>query len=271
MRDQFYAKTALIIRAVCGSLIVLLAATEADPGHWPHDCLTQLVFDRKHSDSFKGWKVPEGNVWKIEGHRIVATNPKDGRNSILWTEDSYTDFILDFDFKLSGASNSGVMIRNTTDQIQIGWSPSRRKKMTGSLFRSGRGYLSEACMPVGLDPNMDRFIEEDAWNRIVITSYKSIYEVEVNGFVVMRHKLPDTPKRGPIGLQIGSGGSAEFRNLQLASEDTDVKNTVADHYTLWLDESGKSAVWRSVNYREMIKWGNGGGLLPDDQNEDTSN
>ena len=122
-------------------------------------------------------------------------------------------------------------------------------------------------MPVGLDPNLDRFIEEDAWNRIVITSYMSLYAVEVNGFTIMRHKLPDTPRRGPIGLQIGSGSSIEFSNLQLMSEDTDVKNPMAEHYTLWLDESGKSAAWRSANYCEMIKWGNGGGLLSEDSEE----
>lgn len=254
--------------ALFGIVLGPASLLRADPGHWPHDLMVQMAFDTKHSQSLMGWKASVKNSWSIQGHRIVGKCSKGTSSSILWTEDSYTNFILEFDYKQSGKVNAGIMLRNKTTQVQIGWSPSRGKDMTGSLFASEKGYVSEACFAPGGHASVDEVTEKDAWNRVEVTGYGSVYQVKVNGFIVVRHNLPTSPRRGPLGLQVGRGGTIEFRNLILLSTDHDVKNQVSEHYTLWLDESGKSAWWRSRNYHDLIKWGNGGGLRPGYSPED---
>lgn len=232
-------------------LLLTSAIVSADPGHWPHDNWWQVVFDKTNKGEFRGFKKPDPKVWTIANGNIVASNTK-GPNSIFWTEESFTNVDLAFDFRVEGEVNSGILLRSASEQIQIGWSPSLKKDMTGSLFVSAKGYVSEACTDAGLIP-LEKVLEKGVWNRMNIMAYGGLYTVKINGFTVLRHKSKTATERGAIGIQIDqSKGKIEFRNLALLSEDWDIKNTLGEHFPTEYETSGKSAVWRAVKYPHLV-------------------
>lgn len=232
-------------------LLLSSAFVAADPDHWPHDNWWQVVFDKSNGGKFRGFKQPNPKHWTIEGNVIVAKNAK-GPSSVLWTEESYTQLEMAFDFRIEGKVNSGVLLRSASEQIQIGHSPSLKKDMTGSLFVSSKGYLSEACTDAGM-LGLDRIIGKGVWNRMNIVAYRGLYVVKINGFTVLRHKSTTATERGPVGLQIDqSEGRIEFRNFILLSEDWDLKNTVGEHHQPDYDKSGKSAPWRAAAYPHLV-------------------
>src|SRR5690349_11219553 len=70
-----------------------------------------LIFDGK---TLKGWKQLGGNAdYAVVDGTIVGTSKQDKVNSFLVTEQSYRDFILDFDVRQDvGQTNSGVQFRS---------------------------------------------------------------------------------------------------------------------------------------------------------------
>src|SRR5436305_172608 len=48
-----------------------------------------------------------GEHWKWENGELVAKD-----HETLWTKDSYSNFVLDLDFKVAKESNSGVFLRS---------------------------------------------------------------------------------------------------------------------------------------------------------------
>ena len=71
----------------------------------------ESLFDGK---TLKGWKQLGGNAdYQVVDGTIVGTSKPDKVNSFLVTENSYGDFILDFDVRQDvGPTNSGVQFRS---------------------------------------------------------------------------------------------------------------------------------------------------------------
>ena len=70
---------------------------------------------------FNGWLVPENNIWWTihEGTIKVKSDPQK-RESVLWTNTSYENFILELEFKFGdGTVDSGIFLRDITQQIQL--------------------------------------------------------------------------------------------------------------------------------------------------------
>ena len=83
----------------------------------------KLLFDGK---TFKGWedpakKSPPGDAFVIEDGCLKATK-KPKINEDLFSRDSFTDFELEFDWKLSPGGNSGVKYR-IQDRILLAPAP----------------------------------------------------------------------------------------------------------------------------------------------------
>jgi len=180
-----------------------------------------------------GWKVPEGDNghWKvIDGVIDYDAESQAAGDKHLWTERSYGDFVLRFEWRLKSTpyinpnvpiirfdgthkknaegreirlavpdSDSGVYLRGSSKaQVNIWAWPIG----SGELY----GYRTDAKMPAavraGVTPrrNADRDIGE--WNSFAITMRGTRVTVVLNGETVISDAdLPGVPASGPIALQ----------------------------------------------------------------------
>lgn len=197
------------------------------------------LFAAEHPDT-KGWKdlfapdlsntVAQGK-WVVEDGLLVA-----GADEMLWTKESYGDFILDLEFKVAKDANSGVFlrcgdIRNILSALEIQVHETKDGSRYGMV-----GAIYDACPP---SKSMAKPVGE--WNRFTITCKGPKITLVFNGETVIDadldqwsepHKNPDGTsnkfgtalkdfaRKGPIGLQ-GLHGKEQapvhYRNLKIKS------------------------------------------------------
>jgi len=221
--------------------VLLIVCLLPAVGGW---LLAQALPTTSHPDiSGPGWKdlfakdlsnavMPPGE-WAWENGELRAIG-----HDTIWTKESYGDFILDLEFKVSKGANSGVFLRagnikdvlsaleiqihETTDGGPIG--------MVAALYDAKKPSV-DATKPAG------------EWNRYTITCKGSRLWVVFNGKQVQDldlndwkepHKNPDgSPnkfdkalkdysRKGPIGFQGIHGQAGQpvwFRNLRIKTLD----------------------------------------------------
>lgn len=157
-----------------------------------------------------GWKAPENNIWYLvkDGVLQLRSSP-DKKGSVLWTEQEYTDFVVELEFKfISGTIDSGVHVKGD-DQIQIGISGSLKRDMTASPYIPGKGYPVEA-------EGVKELLKREDWNHLRIEVRGTEYAVSLNGKKVMTYRSESGKEKGPIGLQLhGDRDMAiDYRNLK---------------------------------------------------------
>lgn len=196
----------------------------------------QPLFNGKNLD---GWKAGESKEWTaING--ILKHSGRRGDPADLWTEKSYGDFSLVFDWRWSGRGpqkkqpvvqpdgtnkigadgrpelvqieelDSGIYLRgNTRSQVNLWNWPVGSGEVYG--VRTDGSVSPE--VRAGVTPSMmaDRPLGE--WNRTMITVKGDRLSVLLNGKLVINSaQLPGMPAKGPIGLQ-HHGAAIDFANL----------------------------------------------------------
>ena len=169
-----------------------------------------------NGSDLQGWMVPDSNVyWSAQDGILSAQSDPAQKGSILWTEKKYRNFVLDLEFKMGdGIVDSGVFIRETTFQIQIGESGSLKRDMTASPYIPGKGYPVEAV-------NVARLLKPSDWNTMKIQAVGNMATVWLNDEEVMTYTTEDVIEEGPIGLQLHPNRdmNIDFRNLELEIMD----------------------------------------------------
>ena len=169
------------------------------------------VFNEK---DLKGWVIPKGNIWWTVHNKVLeATSDATKKGTILWTEESYENFVIELDFLMGeGRVDSGVFLRTEKQQIQIGESGSLKRDMTGSPYIPGKGYPVEA-------ERMKELLKLKDWNTIKIKADGAAYTVWMNGEQVLRYNSETAIKNGPIGLQLHPGRdmNISFRNIKIGA------------------------------------------------------
>lgn len=161
-----------------------------------------------------GWKVPDNNPWWTvkDGVLYAASGPKK-QGSVLWTETQYRNFVMQLEFLFGpGTVDSGVFIRNESQQVQIGVSGLLKRDMTGSPYIAAeKGYPVEAT-------GVAELLKPEAWNRMTIVAMGPHYAVWLNGVPVLNYRSASAVELGPIGLQLHPDRemSIQFRNIRLA-------------------------------------------------------
>jgi hypothetical protein len=198
----------------------------------------QAAAQSGHPDT-KGWKdlfapdlsnaVMEKGSWVMEQGVMSAKD-----HGTIWTRESYGDFVLDLEFKVSKAANSGVFLRagdikNVLSALEIQVHESTdggRIGMVGAIY-DAKAPSKSMAKPTG------------EWNRYTITCKGSRVSLIFNGEEVINADLNDwkeagknpdgTPnkfavalkdfaRKGPIGLQGLHGKEAAtvwYRNLKI--------------------------------------------------------
>ena len=175
----------------------------------------QPIFNGK---DFTGWKVPEPNpFWKVVGGVIVGENDEAKKGSMLWTEKSYGDFIIECDARWTGEIDSGIMLRAPELQLQMGISRSLKRDLTGSFYTGGTEKYPEA----GQAKNLEKVFKPGDWNHYRLEAKGDTFTVWLNGVLMVKYTNAKYAGAAPIGLQIHPGlvMKVEFRNLRAKALD----------------------------------------------------
>lgn len=188
------------------------------------------IFDGSTLD---GWKhTPDITNWAaIQG--VLKHDGTPGSTPDLWTEKSYRDFTMVFDWRWSGRGemkpqprvmpdgsengsveieelDSGIYLRgNTKSQVNLwNWTVG-----SGEVYGYRTDSSMSAAVKAGVTPSAvaDKPIGE--WNRTMITLKGDRLTVSINGKVVIENaQLPGIPDSGSVGLQ-HHRSSIDFANV----------------------------------------------------------
>ena len=194
-----------LIFSFIGFSILLILQSTADDGE------LKSIFNGK---DLTGWDVPDNNIWfTVKDGVLKLENGPQQKGQTLWTSDEYENFEMEFDFKMGkGTVDSGVYVRNSREQIQIGISGSLKRDMTGSPYISGKGYPVEA-------KGVKELLKLDDWNTMKICAEGKKYTVWLGGEKIMTYESDSAIQKGKIGIQLHGNRvmSIEYRNLKARS------------------------------------------------------
>ncbi len=169
-----------------------------------------------------GWQSPGANpFWRVESGVLIGENDEKNTGNMLWTEQSYGDFVLEFDVRWTGEVDSGVEFREPKIQLQLGISRSLKRDMSGSFYISKAADPSRVGYPeAGQAKEAARLLHPAGqWNTFRLEARGPTFTVWINGQPAARFTDQIFPGSAPLGLQIHPGlkMKAEFRNIRAAA------------------------------------------------------
>ncbi len=206
---------------IAATMLTSLAAQEA---RW------QNLFNGKN---LKGWTKLNGTAeYKVSNNEIIGTSKMNTPNTFLATNKMYGDFILEFEFKVDNALNSGVQIRSNSIKeydngrvhgYQFEIDPSARAWTGGIYDESRRGWL----YPLTFNPAGQKAFKSNEWNKARIEAIGKSIRTWVNG-IPCSDLLDDMTASGFIALQVHSisdkemeGKTVAWRNIRILTENLD--------------------------------------------------
>jgi len=191
-----------------------------------------------------GWEVLGGEAnFYVEDGVIVGLTEEDLPNCFLATQNEYEDFILEVEFKIDSAINSGVQIRSDTYEqdtttsyvngqleegtrdwesgrvygYQIEIDPSDRAWTGGFYEEGGRGWL----VPLKDQPKAQEAFEANDWNHFRIRAEGNHFQTWINDIEAVQ-TTDDQHDQGFIALQLHGAWKEEqigqkvyYRNIRI--------------------------------------------------------
>jgi HEAT repeat protein len=172
--------------------------------HASEDAQWQSPFDGSTLD---GWVKRGGKaLYRAEDGAIVGTSVRGGPNTFLCTEKTYSDFVLELDFKVESGLNSGVQIRSQSYKAyskgrvhgyQVEIDPSARAYSGGIYDEARRGWLYDLS---GNEPARKAF-KKGEWNHFRIEAVGPSIKTWINDVPAANLVDAMTPS-GFIALQV---------------------------------------------------------------------
>jgi len=169
-------------------------------------------------EDLSGWHTdPEQRAehWELIDDVIVGEND-DQRGSILWTDAEYTDFELVVEYQTDDEDyDSGIYLRGTSHQVQIGISRSLKRDMTACVYAPADG---QGGYPAQAEPEtIEEHHQLGAWNTLRMVVRGKRIQTFLNGEPFVDYEGETIPASGPIGLQLHQGVHMEmnFRNIRV--------------------------------------------------------
>jgi hypothetical protein len=161
--------------------------------------------------TLNGWKIKGGNArYEVRDGTIVGITVGNTPNTFLTTDEYFSDFILELEYKVDPSMNSGIQIRSNSFPFyqegivhgyQIEIDPSERAWSGGIYEEAKRGWLH----PVIDDPEASSAFKQNDWNYYRIEAIGDTLKTWVNG-VPVAHLVDERCDNGFIGLQVHSIG-----------------------------------------------------------------
>jgi hypothetical protein len=162
-----------------------------------------------------GWQSTGAEAfWRVEDGVLVGENDAALKSSMLRSEKSYGNFVLEFDVRWEGEIDSGVEFREPVIQLQLGVSRSLKRDMSGSFYVGRPGYPEP-----GRANNAAALLKSGGeWNTFRLRAQGSVFTVWINGTQAVEFTDEGFPGPAPLGLQIHGGlkMKVEYRNIRLA-------------------------------------------------------
>ncbi len=186
-----------------------------------------------NEEDLSGWIQRGGNAtFEVVDNTIVGTSVMNTPNSFLCTEQSYGDFILEFDFKVDPLLNSGVQIRSHSlpgymdgrvHGYQVEIDPSSRGWSAGIYDEARRGWLYPVSDPEQVDAR--NALNSGDWNKVRVEAIGNRIKTWLNE-VPVTNLYDDETSEGFIALQVHSirdasreGTQVIWRNIRIITEE----------------------------------------------------
>ena len=207
--------------------MVLASCTQQEP-EWKD------LFNGKNLD---GWEKLNGTAeYQIEDNTIVGVSEMNTPNTFLATTETYSDFILEFDFKVDDGLNSGVQFRSLSlpeynngrvHGYQFEIDPSDRAWTGGIYDEARRGWI----YPLNYNPEGQKAFKNEEWNSARIEAIGNSIRTWVNG-IECSNLLDNTTSEGFIALQVHAIGNEElagktvsWRNIRILTDELEKYKT----------------------------------------------
>lgn len=179
------------------------------------DAKMPAIFNGK---DLTGWKADGATeFWRVENGVLICENNAAKKGSMLWTESSYTDFVMEFDVRWKSDTergvDTGVEMRKPAIQLQLGVSGSLKTDMTGSFYTGGKPSYPEA----GQAKNAKALMKpQGEWNTFRIQAKGNTFTCWINGTKASEYTDAKFSGASPLGLQLHANVvmKAEFRNIR---------------------------------------------------------
>jgi hypothetical protein len=211
MRSTFNFTTLLL------TVAIILTGCKTDGWEYPFNGKT-----------LEGWKLMNGNArFEVIDGAIVGTITDEKNNSFLVSEKTYSDFILEADVRLVGASNSGINFRSHSrpdflDGKVYGYQsevdPSDRKWSGGIYDENRRQWLYTG----ELNPSARDAFRMGEWNRYRIECFGTSIRTWINNLPVA-YVIDDMDSEGFLGLSVHYAKSREELGRQIMWKNIRIK------------------------------------------------
>ena len=231
MKPMFYLATLLI---------ALLLSFTASAGN-RLNAEWEDLFNGKDLD---GWEIKDGqHSYEVIDGTIVGTTIVGQPNGFLSTKTTFANFILELDFLVDDAMNSGVMIRALSKKeyrngrvhgYQIEIDPSDRAWSGGVYDEARRGWLYD----LRHNEAARKAFKGGEWNRLHIEAIGSSIRTWLNG-VPCANLVDSMTSDGFIGLQVHSnrtgGAQVRWKNIRLLDlgSTTEYPQKIKGHTPDW--------------------------------------
>lgn len=168
----------------------------------PPYCNGKKLFNGK---DLSGWKQLSNQAkYYVEDDMIIGVSTLGQPDSFLYTEESYGDFILEYEMKCTVGLNSGVQIRSHSQDgrvhgYQVGCDTSEKAWSGGICDEARRGWL----YPLDIDQKGREAFRNGRWNKFRIEAIGNSIRTFVNG-VPCADLLDDMYDEGFVALQLRS-------------------------------------------------------------------
>lgn len=187
------------------------------------------LFDGKSLDS---WQQRGGKaIYKVESGAIVGISVKNTPNSFLCTKNTYGNFILELEFMVDDAMNSGIQIRSHSfvdyrngrvHGYQVEIDPSERAWSAGIYDEARRGWLYDLRQ----NEAARNAFKHGEWNHLHIEAIGPSIRTWLNG-VPAANLIDSMTASGFIALQVHSSEKAgikvKWRNIRILDLGTAIE------------------------------------------------
>ena len=217
--------------------------------------------DLFNGKDLSGWTQKNGEAeYTVEDGAIVGKTVLNTPNSFLCTEETYSDFILEYEVKVDSRLNSGVQVRSNSlpdyrngrvHGYQVELDPSDRDWSGGIYDEARRGWL----YPLDLNPEAMGSFKQDEWNHFRVECVGNNIKTWLNG-VAVANLWDEKTSEGFIGLQVHSVGDdparegieVRWKNIRIITENVEqyTKESDAPEFSRLINkltEKEKAAGW----------------------------
>lgn len=185
-----------------------------------------------NGEDLSGWEIVDGEAKPEVQQGILTVRQIDTSNYVyLMHTETFSDFILELDAKLSGELNSGILIRGIRNprlnnglahgfQMEIDQS---ERKWTGGIYEErGRLWLTPLD---GHKEALDAYKVSD-WNHYRVEAIQDTFKIWVNE-VPTTYLIDGKTPKGLIGFQIHKltagveSGLLQLKNIRIITENAE--------------------------------------------------